>query len=120
MRAADIVPQTVGEIQRWRDDPRAVWGIPTGIQSLDFKTGGLHRSELTLIAANTNVGKSLLAGQIAFEAARHFAQEGGVQWVYIFSNEMLERSYLFRELIGQMGVPAQKFRRGEVDDLKAA
>ena len=120
MRAADIVPQTVGEIQRWRDDPRAVWGIPTGIASLDYKTGGLHRSELTLIAANTNVGKSLLAGQIAFEAARHFASEGCAQWVYIFSNEMLERSYMFRELIGQVGIPAQKFRRGEVADLKAA
>lgn len=120
MRAADVVPQTVGELQRWKNDPRAIWGVPTGIPSLDFKTGGLHRAELTLIAANTNVGKSLLAGQVAFEAARHFAQEGSYEWVYIFSNEMLERSYLFRELIAQVGISAQKFRRGEVEDLKAA
>ena len=117
---ADIVPQTIEEIQRWKDDPRAVWGIPTGISSLDLKTGGLHRGELTLIAANTNVGKSLLAGQIAFEAGRHFAQEGGAEWVYIFSNEMLERSYVFRELVAQLGQQPQKFRRGEISDLKEA
>lgn len=120
MQIAGIVPQTIEEIQRWKDDPRAVWGIPTGIQSLDYKTGGLHRGELTLIGANSNVGKSLLAGQIAFEAARHFASEGSAEWVYIFSNEMLERSYVFREIVGQLGVQPQKFRRGEIADLQAA
>jgi replicative DNA helicase len=120
VQIADIVPQTVEEIQRWKDDPRAVWGIPTGINTLDLKTGGLHRSELTLIAANTNVGKSLLAGQIAFEAARRFASEGSYEWVYVFSNEMLERSYLFREIVGETGIEPQKFRRGEIPDLRAA
>jgi len=114
VQIAEIVPQTVEEIQRWRDDPRAVWGIPTGIRSLDYKTGGLHRGELTLIGANSNVGKSLLAGQVAFEAARHFAQEGGSEWVYIFSNEMVERSYLFREIVGETGILPQKYRRGEL------
>jgi replicative DNA helicase len=46
-------------------------GIPTGLVDLDFVTGGLHETDLTIVAARPGMGKTSFALQLAVEACRH-------------------------------------------------
>src|SRR3984957_6295480 len=50
-------------------------GLSTGITDLDAKLGGLHPSDLIILAARPSMGKSSLAANIAFNVARKYAWE---------------------------------------------
>jgi replicative DNA helicase len=50
-------------------------GLSTGLIDLDQKTGGLHPSDLVIIAARPSMGKTSLALNIAFDVAKHYAWE---------------------------------------------
>lgn len=63
-------------------------GLPTGIPDLDKITGGLQPSDLVLIAANSGVGKTAFALQIARATAKHLKAESKGRHVGIFSLEM--------------------------------
>ena len=45
-------------------------GVPTGLTDLDEKLGGLHKSDLIIIAGRPSMGKTSLATNIAYHAAR--------------------------------------------------
>ena len=45
-------------------------GLSTGLRDLDKKTGGLHKSDLLILAGRPGMGKTALATKIAFGAAR--------------------------------------------------
>ncbi len=47
-------------------------GVPTGLRDLDEKLGGLHKSDLIIIAGRPSMGKTALATNIAFNAAKNF------------------------------------------------
>ena len=51
-------------------------GVPTGLRDLDEKLGGLHKSDLLIIAGRPSMGKTALATNIAFNAAKKFQQDG--------------------------------------------
>ena len=51
-------------------------GLSTGLIDLDKMLGGLHRSDLIIVAARPSMGKSALAANIAFHAARHYGASG--------------------------------------------
>lgn len=61
--------QLLAEIDTARNFPQEVYGIPTGFYDIDRTTKGLHRGEVLLLCGEPGAGKSLLAGQIAFNAA---------------------------------------------------
>lgn len=65
-------------------DPRTRGGVPTGIPPVDRITTGLHRSEMTVLAARTSEGKSQMALTIALNVARSTGP------VALFSLEMDE------------------------------
>ncbi|MGL1381485.1 DnaB-like helicase C-terminal domain-containing protein, partial [Vibrio parahaemolyticus] len=44
-------------------------GTTTGFDSLNSKLGGLHKSDLVIVAGRPGMGKSSLASNIAFNAA---------------------------------------------------
>ena len=50
-------------------------GVPTGFRDLDGKLGGLHASDLIILAGRPSMGKTALATNIAFNAARAFRTE---------------------------------------------
>ena len=99
-------------------------GLSTGLIDLDKILGGLHPSDLVILAARPSMGKSSLALNIAFHAARHYAWEpqvdgskktvnGGV--VAFFSLEMSAEQLAMRLLAEVSGVPSDRMRKGEID-----
>jgi len=99
-------------------------GLSTGLIDLDRILGGLHPSDLVILAARPSMGKSSLALNIAFDVARHYAWEpqidgsrktvnGGV--VAFFSLEMSAEQLAMRLLAEVSGVPSNQIRKGEID-----
>ena len=99
-------------------------GLSTGLMDLDKMLGGLHPSDLIILAARPSMGKSSLALNIAFDAARHYAWEpqpdgsrktvgGGV--VAFFSLEMSAEQLAMRLLGEVSGVSSDRLRKGEID-----
>ena len=102
-----------------------VSGIVTGLSDLDKRLGGLQRSDLIIIAARPGMGKSALALNIAFNAARRAleakragreAEDGAV--VAFFSLEMSRAQLAQRILSAESGVPADKVRRGDIESYE--
>jgi replicative DNA helicase len=98
-------------------------GISTGLADLDNMLGGMHASDLIIVAARPSMGKTALGLNIAFDVARHYAWEpqpdgtrktvnGGV--VGFFSLEMSAEQLSMRVLAEVSGVPSDKIRKGEI------
>jgi replicative DNA helicase len=99
-------------------------GLSTGLMDLDRQLGGLHPSDLLILAGRPSMGKTALATNIAFNVARSYAWEpqpdgsrktasGGV--VAFFSLEMSAEQLAMRILADASGVSGDKLRKGEID-----
>jgi replicative DNA helicase len=99
-------------------------GVSTGLIDLDQKLGGLHPSDLLILAGRPSMGKTALATNIAFHVARNYAWEpqpdgtkktvnGGV--VAFFSLEMSPEQLAMRLLAEVSGVSSDRLRKGEID-----
>ena len=102
-------------------------GLSTGLIDLDAKLGGLHPSDLLILAARPSMGKSALAVNIAFHVARNYAWEpqpdgskktisGGV--VAFFQLEMSADQLAMRMLAEVSGVSGDRLRKGEIDAVE--
>jgi replicative DNA helicase len=97
-------------------------GVASGLFQLDQLLGGLHRSDLIILAGRPSMGKTALATNIAFNAARAYredivdgkpkAVDGAV--VGFFSLEMSSEQLATRMLAEQAEVPSEKIRKGEL------
>lgn len=102
----------------------ALTGISTGLIDLDRKLGGLHPSDLIIIAARPSMGKTALATNIAFSAAKNFRLQtmpdgsekllSGAR-VAFFSLEMSGEQLASRILADASGVPSDRVRRGDIE-----
>lgn len=93
----------------------ALTGVSTGLMDLDLKLGGLHKSDLVILAGRPAMGKSALATNIAFNAAKlnsEKAEEGAV--VALFSLEMSAEQLATRILAEQAEISSEKIRRGDI------
>ena len=50
---------------------QGIVGVPTGLTDLDEKLGGLHKSDLVILAGRPSMGKTALATNIAYNAAQN-------------------------------------------------
>jgi len=100
-------------------------GVTTGLRDLDAKLGGLHRSDLLILAGRPSMGKTALATNIAFNAARAFRQEkdanGEMQTVDgaivgFFSLEMSSEQLAIRILSEQARIGSDRVRKGELSN----
>jgi len=99
-----------------------VSGLPTGLRDLDKKTGGLHPSDLMILAGRPGMGKSALATKIAFGAAHALMREARAEdpsgvpkgSVAIFSLEMSAEQLATRLLAEESRVSGDRIRRGEI------
>jgi replicative DNA helicase len=100
-------------------------GVPMGLRDLDAKLGGLHRSDLVVLAGRPSMGKTALATNIAFHAARtHLRAKkeagesapGDGAMVGFFSLEMSAEQLATRVLSEEAGIPSEKLRRGQLSN----
>ncbi len=102
-------------------------GISTGLIDLDKKLGGLHPSDLLILAGRPSMGKTSLATNIAFNIAKAYkrgrthdgsdgAVEGGV--VGFFSLEMSAEQLAARILSEASEVPSEQIRRGDMTETE--
>ena len=91
-------------------------GVPTGLRDLDEKLGGLHKSDLLIIAGRPSMGKTALATNIAFNAAKKFQQDGKKTSVAFFSLEMSSEQLSTRILAEQSRIKSNDIRRGRISD----
>jgi replicative DNA helicase len=99
-----------------------VSGLTSGLRDFDRKTGGLHPSDLLILAGRPAMGKTALATKIAFSAARSLlnaardkgdgVQPGGAG--AIFSLEMSAEQLATRILSEQAEVSGERIRRGDI------
>jgi replicative DNA helicase len=94
-----------------------VVGLTTGFFDLDKFLGGLHPSDLLVLAARPSMGKTALATNIAFNAARAFIDSGKKDGapVVFFSLEMSSTQLAVRILSQESGIPSDRIRRGAID-----
>ena len=91
-------------------------GVPTGLRDLDDKLGGLHKSDLVIIAGRPSMGKTALATNIAFNAAKKIQDEGKKSSVTFFSLEMSSEQLSTRILAEQSRIKSNDIRRGRISE----
>ncbi len=102
-------------------------GISTGLIDMDKKLGGLHPSDLLILAGRPSMGKTSLATNIAFNIAKAFkkgvkpdgsegAIEGGV--VGFYSLEMSAEQLAARILSEAAEIPSENIRRGDMTETE--
>ncbi|QBF31397.1 replicative DNA helicase [Thalassococcus sp. S3] len=100
-------------------------GVSTGLIDMDKKLGGLHRSDLLILAGRPSMGKTSLATNIAFNIAKAYrrgalpdgsegAVDGGV--VGFYSLEMSAEQLAARVLSEASEVPSEQIRRGDMTE----
>jgi len=101
-------------------------GLATQFTDLDRLMGGMHNSDLIILAGRPSMGKTALATNIAFNAAKELMIEKKLSQaqdekartgvVAFFSLEMSSEQLATRILSEQSGITSEKIRRGQIDD----
>ena len=102
-------------------------GVSTGLVDMDKKLGGLHKSDLLILAGRPSMGKTSLATNIAFNIAKAYQKgllpdgsEGAVQGgvVGFYSLEMSAEQLAARILSEASEVPSEQIRRGDMTEAE--
>ena len=91
-------------------------GVPTGLTDLDDRLGGLHKSDLIIIAGRPSMGKTALATNIAFHAAKKIQQDNKNSTIAFFSLEMSSEQLSTRILAEQSRIKSNDIRRGKISE----
>ncbi len=95
---------------------RGIVGVPTGLTDLDEKLGGLHKSDLIILAGRPSMGKTALATNIAYYAAQNILSRQEKSSVAFFSLEMSSEQLSTRILSEQARIKSDSIRQGNVTE----
>jgi replicative DNA helicase len=116
MKFESALKQTIEMARNAYQNDDGVVGVPTGLTDLDSKLGGLHRQDLIIIAGRPSMGKTALATNIAFHAAKNIEKKGLKSTVAFFSLEMSSEQLSTRILSEQSRIRSNDIRRGKVSE----
>ena len=91
-------------------------GVASGFTDLDNMLGGLQNSDLIILAGRPSMGKTALATNIAFNAAKFYSSDEEKGSVVMFSLEMSAEQIGLRILAEQSKIPSDKLRKGELTE----
>ena len=112
----DAMKQTIEMASAAYKNEGGIVGVPTGLRDLDDKLGGLHQSDLIIIAGRPSMGKTSLATNIAFHAANNIQDSGRKSSVAFFSLEMSSEQLSTRILSEQAQISSNDIRRGRISN----
>jgi len=112
----DAVKQTIDMASSAYKNEEGIVGVPTGLRDLDDRLGGLHKSDLIIIAGRPSMGKTALATNIAFHAAKKIQESGRKGAIAFFSLEMSSEQLSTRILAEQSRIKSNDIRRGKISE----
>ena len=108
--------QTIEMATLAMQNDQGIVGVPTGLTELDEKLGGLHKSDLIILAGRPSMGKTALATNIAYNSAQHILKKQEKSSVAFFSLEMSSEQLSTRILSEQARIKSDDIRRGKVTE----
>ena len=112
----EAMKQTIEMASTAYKNEEGIVGVPTGLTELDDRLGGLHNSDLIIIAGRPSMGKTALATNIAFHAAEQLQQSGKKSSIAFFSLEMSSEQLSTRILAEQSRIKSNDIRRGKISE----
>ena len=112
----EAMKQTIEMASAAYKNEDGVVGVPTGLRDLDDKLGGLHQSDLIIIAGRPSMGKTSLATNIAFNAAQKLQESGKKSTIAFFSLEMSSEQLSTRIISEQARISSDSIRKGRITD----
>ena len=112
----EAMRQTIDMATAAYKNEEGIVGVPTGLRDLDDRLGGLHKSDLIIIAGRPGMGKTALATNIAFNAAQKLQDSGRRSCIAFFSLEMSSEQLSTRILAEQSRIKSNDIRRGRISD----
>ena len=116
MKFERALKQTIEMAKSAYQNEEGIVGVPTGLTDLDNKLGGMHKQDLVIIAGRPSMGKTALATNIAFHAAKNIEKKGSKSAVAFFSLEMSSEQLSTRILSEQSRIRSNDIRRGKVSE----
>ncbi|WP_448585050.1 replicative DNA helicase [Thermaurantiacus sp.] len=119
---ARAAARAIGMAERAMQSGGHLSGLTTGLSGLNNKLGGLHNSDLVILAGRPAMGKTALATNIAFHCALRCAQDRAAQRpsrngapVAFFSLEMSAEQLALRILSERSGINSEDLRTGRLN-----
>ena len=116
MKFDSALKQTIDMAKSAYQNEEGLVGVPTGLTDLDSRLGGLHKQDLVIIAGRPSMGKTALATNIAFHAAKNIEKKGSKSTIAFFSLEMSSEQLSTRILSEQSRIRSNDIRRGKVSE----
>ena len=116
LKFENALKQTIEMAKNAYQNEEGIVGVPTGLTDLDSRLGGMHKQDLIIIAGRPSMGKTALATNIAFHAAKNIQQKGLKSTVAFFSLEMSSEQLSTRILSEQSKIRSNDIRRGKVSE----
>ncbi len=112
----DAMRQTIEMASNAYKNEEGIVGVPSGLKDLDDRLGGMHKSDLIIIAGRPSMGKTALATNIAFHSAKNISEEGRKSCIAFFSLEMSSEQLSTRILAEQSRIKSNDIRRGKISE----
>ena len=116
MKFEKALTQTIDMAKKAFQNEEGIVGVPTGLTDLDSRLGGMHKQDLIIIAGRPSMGKTALATNIAFHAAKNIQDKNSKSSVAFFSLEMSSEQLSTRILSEQSKIRSNDIRRGKVSE----
>ena len=113
---SQALDQTIEMATMAMQSDQGIVGVPTGLSDLDEKLGGLHKSDLIILAGRPSMGKTALATNIAYNASQNILKKQEKSSVAFFSLEMSSEQLSTRILSEQARIKSDDIRRGKVTE----
>ena len=113
---SQALDQTIEMATMAMQSDQGIVGVPTGLSDLDEKLGGLHKSDLIILAGRPSMGKTALATNIAYNASQNILKRQEKSSVAFFSLEMSSEQLSTRILSEQARIKSDDIRRGKVTE----
>ena len=112
----DPLDQTIETATQAMKSDKGIVGVPTGMTDLDEKLGGLHKSDLVILAGRPGMGKTALATNIAYHAAQNIMSRQEKSSIAFFSLEMSSEQLSTRILSEQARIKSDDISKGKVTE----
>ena len=112
---SEAIAETISSAEAAHNRDGKLSGISTGLKAIDELLGGLHKSDLIIIAGRPSMGKTALATNIAFQSSKKYKSENN-DAILFCSLEMSSVQLTNRILAEEAKISSEKIRRGQLNN----